>query len=77
MNSLEGLTWPDTYLVGANETEDQILAKIVVEFDKHADDAGLANVQNPLTDARIRCWSALRSCRPSPVTTPTRRSSPP
>ena len=29
VNSLEGLTWPDTYFVGANETEDQILQKIV------------------------------------------------
>jgi UPF0755 protein len=43
VNSLEGLTWPDTYLVGANETEDQILQKIVSEFDKRADAAGLGN----------------------------------
>lgn len=42
VNSLEGLTWPDTYLVGANETEDQILKRIVDEFDKRADAAGLA-----------------------------------
>ncbi len=48
VNSLEGLTWPDTYLVGANETEDQILYKIVVEFDKHATEAGLQNVQSPV-----------------------------
>ncbi len=48
VNSLEGLTWPDTYLVGANETEDQILYRIVVEFDKHADAAGVENVQNPV-----------------------------
>jgi UPF0755 protein len=41
--SLEGLTWPDTYLVGANETEDQILQRIVSEFDKRADEAGLQN----------------------------------
>ncbi len=46
--SLEGLTWPDTYLIGANETEDQILYKIVVEFQKHADAAGLATVQSPV-----------------------------
>ncbi|HEY7104932.1 MAG TPA: endolytic transglycosylase MltG [Acidimicrobiia bacterium] len=43
VTSLEGLTWPDTYLVGANETEDQILQKIVSEFDKRADAAGLGN----------------------------------
>ena len=29
VNSLEGLTWPDTYFIGANETEEQILQKIV------------------------------------------------
>jgi UPF0755 protein len=45
-NSLEGLTWPDTYLVGANETEDQILRKIVGEFDKRAEAAGVDNAPN-------------------------------
>jgi UPF0755 protein len=45
VTSLEGLTWPDTYLVGANETEDQILKKIVDEFDRRADGLGLANAQ--------------------------------
>ena len=48
VNSLEGLTWPDTYLIGANETEDQILARIVTEFDKRATAAGLQNVQSPI-----------------------------
>jgi len=43
--NLEGLTWPDTYMVGANETEDQILRRIVEEFDKHADAAGLDKAQ--------------------------------
>ena len=46
VNSLEGLTWPDTYLVGANETEDQILQRIVNEFDAPADAAGLAGTEN-------------------------------
>jgi UPF0755 protein len=46
VNSLEGLTWPDTYLVGANETEDQILRKIVAEFDKRAEAAGIENAGN-------------------------------
>jgi UPF0755 protein len=41
VNSLEGLTWPDTYAIGANETEDQILQKIVTEFDTKADALGL------------------------------------
>jgi peptidoglycan lytic transglycosylase G len=48
VNSLEGLTWPDTYLIGANETEDQILYKIVLEFDNRAGAAGLQTVQSPV-----------------------------
>jgi len=42
-SSLEGLTWPDTYAIGANETEEQILQKIVSEFDARVDKLGLAN----------------------------------
>ena len=42
VTSLEGLTWPDTYFIGANETETQILQKIVGEFDKRADAISLA-----------------------------------
>jgi UPF0755 protein len=42
VNSLEGLTWPDTYFIGANETETQILQKIVDQFDAKADALGLA-----------------------------------
>jgi UPF0755 protein len=41
--SLEGFTWPDTYLIGANETEAQILQKIVSQFDAKADEIGLAS----------------------------------
>jgi UPF0755 protein len=40
--SLEGFTWPDTYFIGANETEAQILQKIVDQFDAKADEIGLA-----------------------------------
>ncbi len=39
--SLEGFTWPDTYFIGANETEQQILQKIVTQFDTKADEIGL------------------------------------
>ena len=39
--SLEGLTWPDTYFIGANETETEILQRIVAEFDVRADQLGL------------------------------------
>jgi len=42
VNSLEGLTWPDTYFVGANENETQILQRIVSQFDAKADALGLA-----------------------------------
>ncbi len=43
VTSLEGLTWPDTYLIGANETEPQILQRIVDQFDAKADQIGLAS----------------------------------
>lgn len=42
INSLEGLTWPDTYAIGANDTETQILQKIVNQFDAKADAIGAA-----------------------------------
>jgi UPF0755 protein len=42
VTSLEGFTWPDTYFIGANETEAQILQKIVSQFDAKADQIGLA-----------------------------------
>lgn len=40
-NSLEGLTWPDTYAIGANDNETQILQKIVNQFDAKADAIGV------------------------------------
>jgi UPF0755 protein len=43
VTSLEGLTWPDTYFIGANETEAEILLKIVAQFDAKADEIGLMN----------------------------------
>ncbi|HEX5586635.1 MAG TPA: endolytic transglycosylase MltG, partial [Acidimicrobiia bacterium] len=43
VGSLEGLTWPDTYFIGANETEAQILQRLVDEFDKRADAIGVGN----------------------------------
>jgi len=42
VTSLEGFTWPDTYFIGANQTEQEILAKIVAEFDAKADQIGLS-----------------------------------
>ena len=51
---LEGLTWPDTYLVGANETEDQILYKIVPSSKTRRAAAG-ERAEPRLTPTR--CWS--------------------
>jgi UPF0755 protein len=39
--SLEGLTWPDTYFVADGQTDEEILALVVGEFDAHADAVGL------------------------------------
>ncbi len=42
ITSLEGLTWPDTYFVSEDQTDQQILEMIVGEFDRRADAIGLA-----------------------------------
>jgi UPF0755 protein len=42
VTSLEGFTWPDTYFIGANQTEAEILQKIVSQFDTKADEIGLS-----------------------------------
>ncbi len=47
VQSLEGLTWPDTYLVEDHENELDILATIVSSFDRHADEVGLAAAPDP------------------------------
>ena len=39
--SLEGLTWPDTYFVSEDQSDEDILHMIVAEFDEHADAVGL------------------------------------
>lgn len=41
VTSLEGLTWPDTYFIGAHETDAEILRTIVSAFDDHATAAGI------------------------------------
>jgi UPF0755 protein len=47
INNLEGLVWPDTYNIAADEDEIQVLSTLVTEFDKRALGLGLAsaNVQ--------------------------------
>ena len=40
--SVEGFTWPDTYFVAEQETDQQILQTIVRAFDQHADALDLA-----------------------------------
>jgi UPF0755 protein len=47
--SLEGLTWPDTYFIGAAETENEILARLVRQFDAKGDAVGLGTPGNGLT----------------------------
>jgi UPF0755 protein len=46
-NNLEGLLWPDTYDISADEDEIQVLSTLVTTFDKRAVGLGLggANVQ--------------------------------
>ncbi len=41
VTSLEGLTWPDTYFIGEQQTDEQILQTVVSAFDEHAAAVGL------------------------------------
>jgi UPF0755 protein len=43
--SLEGFLFPDTYKIGATETEEHIVQRLVDRFDQIADKIGLANAQ--------------------------------
>ena len=43
VNSLEGLLFPDTYFIGAHESDDSIVHKLVARFDEIATKIGLAN----------------------------------
>jgi len=45
ITSLEGLLFPDTYLIGADWTDEQIVQRLVDRFDEIADKVGLANAQ--------------------------------
>ncbi len=47
VNSLEGLTWPDTYAVSDHEDEAAILRRIVAAFDDHATRLGLDRAAQP------------------------------
>jgi peptidoglycan lytic transglycosylase G len=42
VTSLEGLLYPDTYFVSKNETDQDILTRLVSTFDQKADEIGLA-----------------------------------
>jgi UPF0755 protein len=42
VTSLEGLLFPDNYVVKKGETDDQILSRMAVAFDQQADGAGVA-----------------------------------
>lgn len=43
--SFEGLLFPDTYFVGADESEESIARRLVARFDEIADKVGLSNAQ--------------------------------
>jgi UPF0755 protein len=43
LNNLEGLLWPDTYNISAEEDEILVLSTLVQQFDKRAVQLGLAN----------------------------------
>lgn len=43
VNNLEGLLWPDTYNIAAEEDEIQVLGTLAKQFDKKAEALGLAN----------------------------------
>jgi UPF0755 protein len=60
VESLEGLTRPDTYNIGATETETQILQRIVAEFDKRAAAAGLGGPEVDPYDA-LRVASMIQT----------------
>ncbi len=45
VNSLEGLLFPDTYFIGADWTDKQVVQRLVDQFDTVADKVGLANAQ--------------------------------
>jgi UPF0755 protein len=45
VQSLEGLLFPETYLVDEREDEEAILRRLVREFDKVADAAGIADAE--------------------------------
>jgi UPF0755 protein len=42
VTSLEGLVYPDTYFISKDETDQQILTRLVSEFDRKADEIGLS-----------------------------------
>jgi UPF0755 protein len=50
VTSLEGLLYPDTYLISENENEADIVRRLVETFDAKADEVGLANA--PTTTGR-------------------------
>ncbi len=47
VNSLEGLTWPDTYYVERHEDEQKVLGTVVRAFDDHARALGLDAATDP------------------------------
>jgi len=46
VTSLEGLLFPDTYFIGAQESEEAIARRLVARFDEIGDKIGLGNAQS-------------------------------
>ena len=70
VQSLEGLTWPDTYFIGATETETQILQR----HRHRVRQAGhRRRPRRARTSTRTTRPTSRRWCRPRPATTPTCR----
>ena len=47
VQSLEGLTWPDTYLVADTESDTDVLRTLVRAFDRHGEAVGLGKAADP------------------------------
>ena len=72
VTSLEGLLYPDTYFVAKDESDQQILTRLVSAFDHHADDialsapnaAGLSPYQTIVSASLIEREAKLDEDRP-------------
>jgi UPF0755 protein len=62
--SLEGLTWPDTYFIGEQQTDQEILQTIVSAFDEHASEVGLAGYDPVVVASLVQAEAGSESDAP-------------